>query len=84
MNISTDLPRPLLNWLLRRGRQILRLKVTFAGTDYQVSLSSDGQPKPMSVDLFQDCSQAFQRHAALVAKYRDAGWTSVTYRQGLV
>ena len=80
MKITSDLPRPLLNWVLGRDRQIVRLQVARAGAEYQVSVSSDGQRTPVFVDLFRACRHAFQRHAALVAALRDAGWTSVAYR----
>ena len=80
MKITSDLPRPLLNWILRRGCQILSLQVARAGAEYQVSVSSDRHRQPVSVDLFNACPHAFQRHAALVVAFRDAGWTTVAYR----
>jgi hypothetical protein len=79
MNI-TDSPRPLLDWILRRGRQLLRLQVQRANDGYQVSISPCGQQKPLYVRLFRGSPTAFQRHAALVAAFREAGWTSVAYR----
>jgi hypothetical protein len=82
MNITCDSPRPLLDWVLRRGREALRLQVERTGDRYQVSVSADGgrRLKPLYVNLFRACPNAFQRHAALVALFREAGWTSVAYR----
>jgi hypothetical protein len=77
---TTDSPRTLLSWVLRRGRQLLRLQVQRAGAGYQVSISPCGRQKPLYVRLFRGSPTAFQRHAALVAAFREAGWTSIAYR----
>ena len=80
MEITSDMPRPLLNWVLRRGRHILSLQVRRTGAKYRVSVSSGDQRKSAHVDLFRGCPQAFLRHATLVAAFRAVGWTSVRYR----
>ena len=82
MKINYDSPRPLLDWFLRRGREVLRLQVERTGDRYQVSVSpvNRRQQKPLFISVFHACPNAFQRHAALVASFREAGWTSVAYR----
>ena len=82
MKISYDSSRPLLDWILRRGQQVLRLQIERTGDRYQVSVSPAGrqQQKPFYTKVFGACPTAFQRHAALVASFREAGWTSVVYR----
>ena len=81
MNIPYDSPRPLLDWMLRRGREVLRLQVERTGDRYQVSVSpANRRQRPFYTNVFHGCPHAFQRHAALVALFREAGWTSVAYR----
>jgi hypothetical protein len=82
MKITCDLPRPLLDWVLRRGREVLRLRVERTGDRYHVSVSLANRPqqKPLYVNVFHAGRNAFQRHAVLVASFREAGWTSVAYR----
>jgi hypothetical protein len=75
-----DTPRPLLNWVLQRGRQLLRFQVHRRGNRYQVSVLPGGQKERLLVRVFSACPNALQLHAALVAGFRDAGWTSVAYR----
>src|SRR5262245_26261803 len=79
-------PRPVLNWILRRGPRTLMLEVRRTGTRYQVSiLPGDGRrrvatKKRLHAKLFRAGRKAFQLHATLVAAFRDAGWTSVASR----
>jgi hypothetical protein len=82
MKLNYDLPRPLLDWVLRRGRDLLRLRVERTGDRYHVSVSPANRPqqKPLYINVFHACPNAFQRHAVLVASFREAGWTSVAYR----
>ena len=75
-----DSPRPLLDWVLQRGRQLLSFQVHRTGNRYQVSVLPGGQQKRLLVRVFSACPNALQLHAALVAGFRDAGWTSVAYR----
>ena len=77
---SSNRPRPLLDWVLQRGRELLRFQVHRTGNRYQVSVLPGGQRERLFVRIFQGCPKAFQLHAALVAGFRDAGWTSVAYR----
>jgi hypothetical protein len=77
-------PRPLLNWVLRRGRETLAFQVRRAGERYQVSVLPRGLEMGRKnirpyVTLLSGAN-AFRLHAALVAGFRDAGWTSVAYR----
>jgi len=73
---------PLLDWVLRRGSDVLRLQVEQAGDQYHVSVSPANRKRhaPVYKNVFRACSNAFQRHAMLVAMFREAGWTSVSYR----
>lgn len=82
MKTTHDSTRVLLDWVLRRGREALRLQVERSGDRYNVSVSPANrqQQKPLYTNVFHACPNAFQRHAALVALFRDAGWTSVAYR----
>jgi hypothetical protein len=82
MKISYDSPRLLLDWVLRRGGEVLRLQVERTEDRYHVSVSPADrqQQKPLYKNVFRACPNAFQRHAALVALFREAGWTSVAYR----
>jgi hypothetical protein len=73
-----DTPRPLLNWVLSRGREILTFQVRRAGNRYQVLVMPRGQNQLYA--RFLNGPKAFRLHAALVADFRDAGWTSVAYR----
>ena len=70
-----DVLRPLLNWL-SGWRRHFRLQVEPYRSGYQVSVLPTGQ-KPLYVRAFHAAPAAFQRHAALVAAFRQAGWTSV-------
>lgn len=81
MNSNYDSPRPLLDWVLGRGREVIRLRVARTGERYRVSVSPahPQHQKPLFY-VFRASPKAFQRHAALVASFREAGWTSVTYR----
>ena len=81
MKITPSNPRrPLLNWVLQRGRQLLSFQVHRTGNRYHVSVSPNGERKRLFVWVFTACPNALQLHAALVAGFRDAGWTSVAYR----
>jgi hypothetical protein len=75
-----ETPRPLLDWVLQHGRQLLRFQVHRTGNRYQVSVLPGGQQERLFVRVFRACPNALQLHAALVAGFRDAGWTSVAYR----
>jgi hypothetical protein len=74
-----DTQGPLLNWVLRRGRETLAFQVRRAGARYRVSVSADRQRSRPYVRLLNG-PNAFRLHAALVAGFRDAGWTQVGYR----
>ena len=82
MKIDHDSSRPLLDWVLRRGREVLRLQVAQTGDEYHVSVlpANRTRQSPLYENVFRACSNAFQRHAMLIALFRDAGWTSVSYR----
>ena len=82
MKTDRDSSRPLLDWVLRRGREVLRLQVEQTGDQYHVSVSPANRRRqaPLYKNVFRACSNAFQRHAMLVALFREAGWTSVSYR----
>lgn len=73
-------PRPLLNWVLCRGRQLLTCRVERTGDSYRVSALTHGQRRRAYVKRFEVSLAAFQTHAALVADLRRAGWVSVAYR----
>ncbi len=76
-----DTPPPLLNWVLRRGCEILAFQVyRDAGNQYEVAVSSPGVPNRLYAKSCQGGPNALQLHAALVAGFRDAGWTSIAYR----
>ena len=75
-----DTSRPLLNWVLRRGCEILAFQVYRAGDRYEVAVSSPGVPNRLYAKRCQGGPNALQLHAALVAGFRDAGWTSIAYR----
>jgi len=72
--------RPLLNWVLSRGQQVLAFQVRRAGKQYEVSVSSPRAKRRLYGKVCQGGVIALQLHAALVAGFRDAGWTSVAYR----
>jgi hypothetical protein len=80
MNTSRVTAHPLLNWVLLQGREMLAIKVQRVGERYEVSISSPGLPKRLYASLCQTVPNALQLHAALVAGFRDAGWTSIAYR----
>ena len=82
MKTDRDSSRPLLDWALCRGREVLRLQVAQSGDQYHVSVSPENRKRkaPLYKDVFRACSNALQQHAILVAMFRDAGWTSVSYR----
>ena len=71
---------PLLNWALLRGREILAFQIQRVGERYEVSISAPGLPERLYAKLCQSGPHAMQLHAALVAGFRDAGWTSIAYR----
>jgi hypothetical protein len=74
-----DSSRPLLDWLLRRGSHTLAIQVRRAGTGYQVAILPGGENRRVHTRLFRAARNAFQLHAAWVAGFREAGWTSVAY-----
>ena len=82
MKIDRDSSHPLLDWVMRRGPEALRLQVEQAGDQYRVLVSPATRKRraPLYRNVFRACSNAFQRHAMLVALFREAGWTSVSYR----
>jgi len=81
MNITTsNTPYPLLNWVLLRGRDILTFQVNRKGTRYEVLVSEPTMKKRVYAKLCQGGASALQLHAALVAGFRDEGWTSIAYR----
>ena len=77
---SFDTPRPLLNWVLQRGRQLLSFQVHKTGNVYQVAVLPGGHREHLFVRVFSRIPNALQLHAALVEGFREAGWTSVAYR----
>ena len=72
--------RPLLNWVLCRGWQLLTCRVERTGNRYKVSALTHGGRHNVYVKRFDASLAAFQNHAALVAGLRRAGWVSVAYR----
>ncbi len=71
---------PLLNWVLQQGRELLAFQVDRAGARYRVSVFAPGSPKRLYSRVCTVGSDALRLHAALVADFREAGWTSVSYR----
>jgi len=71
---------PLLNWVLRRGRDVLAFQVYQDRTGYEVAVSAPGRPTQLYSRLCAEGRNALQLHAALVADFRDDGWTSIAYR----
>ena len=72
--------RPLLDWVLCRGRQMLTCQVERKGRQFRVCVRPQGARSKLYDKLFDASLNAFQRHAALVSQLRGAGWTSVVYR----
>jgi len=77
---NSSAKRPLLDWVLCRGRQMLTCQVERKGRQYRVCVRPQGARSRLYDKLFDASLNAFQRHAALVAQLRGAGWTSVAYR----
>jgi hypothetical protein len=77
---SSSAKRPLLDWVLCRGRQKLACQVERKGRQYRVSVRPQGARSQLYDKLFDAGLLAFQRHAAVVAQLRRAGWQSVAYR----
>jgi hypothetical protein len=50
------------------------------GRSYRVSVRPQGRHGRLYEKSFDASVSAFQRHAALIAGLRGAGWTSVAYR----
>ena len=73
-------PHTLLNWVLRRGRDILTFQVNRDGARYEVSVSAPTAKRRVYTEFCHGGPSALQLHAALVAGFRDAGWTSIAYR----
>ena len=71
---------PLLDWVLCSGRQMLSCQVERKGRRSRVCVRPQGARSKLYDKLFDASLGAFQRHAALVAQLRGAGWTSVAYR----
>jgi hypothetical protein len=71
--------RPVLSWVLCRGRRLLTCQVERTGNEYRVSALPHGHRDPLYVKQFAASLEAFQTHAALVADLRGLGWMSVTY-----
>ena len=72
--------RPLLNWVLGRGQQLLAFQVDHTDGAYSVSVMPSDGAKRLYMKKLDDSARAFQLHAELVDGFRDAGWTSVSYR----
>ena len=73
-------PHTLLRWVLRHGRDILTFQVNRDGARYEVSVSAPTVKKRVYAKFCHGGPSALQLHAALVAGFRDAGWTSIAYR----
>ena len=71
---------PLLDWVLCRGRQIIRCRLEQAGAMYRVSVVPHRKRRRLFTRLFDAGLSACQRHAAVVAELRGMGWTLVAYR----
>jgi hypothetical protein len=72
--------RPLLNWVLAQGHQLLAFQVERSGAEYSVSVTPKDGAERLYMKKLDDSARAFHLHAALVAGFREAGWTSVAYR----
>jgi hypothetical protein len=72
--------RPLLNWVLARGHELLTFQVQRSGGEYSVSVAPKDGAKRLYMKKLDDSARAFHLHAALVEGFRDAGWTSIAYR----
>ena len=72
--------RPLLDWVLCRGRRVVRCRLEQTGDQYRVSVVPHRQRRRLFTRLFDVGLTAFQRHAAVVAELRGMGWTLVAYR----
>ena len=72
--------RPLLDWVLCRGWELLTCRVERKGSRYRVSAVTQEGHHQGYVKRFDASLAAFQNHAALVAGLRRAGWVSVAYR----
>ena len=59
---------------------MLACQVERKGRHYRVCVRPQGERSSVYDKLFDASLNAFQRHAALVAQLRGAGWTSVAYR----
>ena len=80
MKLPTFDASPLLHWVLQQGRELLTFQVDRTGARYRVSVSSPGSARRLYSRVCPAGSDALQLHAALVADFREAGWTSVSYR----
>ena len=72
--------RPVLNWVLTRGSQLLTCQVEQAGDQYLVSALPQAAGKPIFLRRFDAGLEAFHTHAALVTDLRGHGWMLVEYR----
>jgi hypothetical protein len=59
---------------------MLTCQVEQKGRQYRVCVRPQGKRSKVYDKLFDASLNAFQRHAAVVAQLRGAGWTSVAYR----
>ena len=70
--------RTLLQWVFSRENDLVTCELLQVGGRYLVRLLTDGGRAIIA--SFDAGLAAFQRHAALAAELRRAGWMLVSYR----
>ena len=71
----------LIRWQFARGEQHLTCAVLAAATmsSYEVATVPLWDVDHAALETFENPSEALQRHAAIAAGLRDAGWTLASY-----
>ena len=78
-------PPPLVRWEFERDQRHLTCSVSVAADtpNYEVAMLPLWSNGVSAVERFDTPSDALQRHAAIVADLRNAGWTISAYTDSL-
>ena len=72
-------PQPLLQWVLRKGADLVTCQLDEQAHAYTVSLVPHRNVQLASVEVFERGTSAFARHAALADRLRQTGWTVIAH-----
>jgi len=77
---ASSQPAPMLRWVFHRGTDTLTCVVDAARRHhFDVGVIPHWDVAASSIERFDDAVSAFERHADIARRLREAGWTSVDH-----